>query len=285
MIISLLGILKPKIVFGNIISCLGGFLLASKGNVNYNLLFWSLISVSLVVGSSCILNNVIDRNIDKNMNRTKKRILVINPCFYRFSIFSSIFLAMLGLFLFGWFINILCVFLSCLGVIVYSFFYSFLLKTKSIYSTIIGSISGAIPSLLGYCSVTNYIDLCTVNLFIIMFFWQIPHSYAIFVMNLDDYKKAKIPVYPVIKPIWVTKRCVSIFIFLFLISIFCLTAIGYAGYKFFLILSLLSIIWFFLSIKEYHNDKKNIFWSKNIFYLSIVIMIVLNIMISIDFVN
>ncbi|XBC40655.1 MAG: heme o synthase [Buchnera aphidicola (Nurudea yanoniella)] len=276
-------ILKPRIVFGNLISSLGGFFLASKGDISYNLLFLNLISISLIVSASCIFNNIIDYKIDKHMNRTKKRILVTHPSFYSFSIFSAIFLGVLGLFLFGFFVNLLCMILAFCGFMIYVLFYSIILKTRSIYSTIVGSVSGAIPPVLGYCSVVNHINLCSVNLFLILFFWQIPHSYSIFIMHFNDYKNANIPVYPIIKPFFFTKRCVNVFIILFLISICFFTIIGCTGYKFLLILLFFSITWLYFSCKKYRYDKNNILWSKNVFYHSIFVMLILNFMMSIDF--
>ncbi|QCI23429.1 heme o synthase [Buchnera aphidicola] len=285
MIMLLFGLLKPRIVFGNSISSLGGFLLASKGNVNYYLLFLNLISISLVVSSACILNNVIDYKIDQRMNRTKNRILVINSCFYNLSIYISVFLGIFGLFLYGWFFNLLCVLLASCALIIYIVFYSLYLKMKSRHSTIIGSLSGAIPPILGYCSVVNHINLCMVNLFIIFFIWQIPHSYSIFVKNLQDYKNAKIPVFPAVKPFLTVRYHVNIFILLFLMCTCSLTIINCTGYKFFYSLLILSLIWFYLSIKKYKNDKEHIIWSKNVFYCSILIMFIMNIMISIDFID
>ncbi|XBC37563.1 MAG: heme o synthase [Buchnera aphidicola (Meitanaphis microgallis)] len=280
-----LELLKPKIIFGNLISCLGGFLLASKGNIHYNLLFLNLIGISLIVGSSCILNNVIDYKLDKQMSRTKNRILVTNVCYYNLAIYFAIFLGILGLFTYGYFINILCMFFALLGFIIYVIFYSLYLKKRSIYSTVIGSISGAIPPVLGYCSVTNYIDLCAINLFIVLIFWQIPHSYAIFLMHLNDYKHANIPIFPIVKSFLVTQYHIKICILLFLIFSCFFTVMHFTGYKFFFSILVLSIVWLYLSSKTYDDDKNHIIWSKNIFYHSIIIMLVMNIMMAIDCVS
>nr|VUD32634.1 protoheme IX farnesyltransferase [Raoultella sp. NCTC 9187] len=67
-----LQVTKPGIIFGNLISVIGGFLLASKGHIDYPLFAWTLLGVSLVVASGCVFNNYIDRDIDRKMERTKK---------------------------------------------------------------------------------------------------------------------------------------------------------------------------------------------------------------------
>src|SRR5699024_2136019 len=71
-----LQVTKPGIIFGNLISVIGGFLLASKGEIDYPLFFATLLGVSLVVASGCVFNNYIDRDIDRIMERTKNRPLV-----------------------------------------------------------------------------------------------------------------------------------------------------------------------------------------------------------------
>jgi heme O synthase-like polyprenyltransferase len=71
-----LQVTKPGIIFGNLISVIGGFLLASKGHIDYPLFIWTLLGVSLVVASGCVFNNYIDRDIDRKMERTKNRVLV-----------------------------------------------------------------------------------------------------------------------------------------------------------------------------------------------------------------
>lgn len=284
MIIRFLGLLKPRIIVGNLISSLGGFFLASKGNINYYLLLLNLMSLSFVVGSSCVFNNVIDYKLDRLMNRTKNRILVTNTHIYNFAIFFAIFLGILGLFIFGWFINILCMVLSFLGLIIYVVFYSFFLKKRSMYSTIIGSISGAIPPVLGYCSVTNHIDWCAINLFFVLFLWQIPHSYAIFIMHLDDYKNANIPIFPVVQSLSITRVHMNIFILFFLVFSCLLTVTHCTGYKFFFILLIFSTVWFYIATKKYYHDNY-ITFSKSVFYCSIIIMLIMNVMMSIDFIR
>jgi protoheme IX farnesyltransferase len=76
MIKQYLQVTKPGIIFGNLISVVGGFLLASKGVIDYPLFLATLIGVSLVVASGCVFNNYIDRDIDSIMERTKNRVLV-----------------------------------------------------------------------------------------------------------------------------------------------------------------------------------------------------------------
>ena len=137
-----LQVTKPGIIFGNLISVIGGFLLASKGSIDYPLFIYTLVGVSLVVASGCVFNNYIDRDIDRKMERTKNRVLVkglISPAV------SLVYATLLGIagFMLLWFgANPLACWLGVMGFVVYVGVYSLYMKRHSVYGTLIGSLSG-----------------------------------------------------------------------------------------------------------------------------------------------
>ena len=153
-----LQVTKPGIIFGNLISVIGGFLLASKGSIDYPLFIYTLVGVSLVVASGCVFNNYIDRDIDRKMERTKNRVLVkglISPAV------SLVYATLLGIagFMLLWFgANPLACWLGVMGFVVYVGVYSLYMKRHSVYGTLIGSLSGAAPPVIGYCAVTGEFD-------------------------------------------------------------------------------------------------------------------------------
>lgn len=134
-----LQVTKPGIIFGNLISVIGGFLLASKGSIDYPLFIYTLVGVSLVVASGCVFNNYIDRDIDRKMERTKNRVLVkglISPAV------SLVYATLLGIagFMLLWFgANPLACWLGVMGFVVYVGVYSLYMKRHSVYGTLIGS--------------------------------------------------------------------------------------------------------------------------------------------------
>ncbi|MBK4775793.1 protoheme IX farnesyltransferase [Candidatus Pantoea edessiphila] len=274
-------LVKPKIIFGNLVSVAGGFLLAAKGNVNYILLMFTLIGVSLVIASSCILNNIIDRDIDKKMERTKNRILASGFMSLRSSIFYAVISGIIGLFLLYFYVNHISTILAVLGSGIYVVIYSFYMKRRSIYSTLIGSIAGATPPVIGYCAVTSKFNICALILALIFSLWQIPHSYSIAILFLKDYKSANIPVLPVIKGIQTTKNHIIFYILLFIISIIMLTIGGYAGYMYLIVSLIVSLIWFIIALSGYKTDN-NTSWARQLFMYSIFTITIVSIMISID---
>ncbi|MCX2958779.1 MAG: UbiA family prenyltransferase, partial [Serratia symbiotica] len=97
--------------------------------------------------------------------------------------------------------NPLAMWLAVMGFVVYVGVYSLYMKRHSVYGTLIGSLSGAAPPVIGYCAVTNEPDTGALILLAIFSLWQMPHSYAIAIFRFKDYQAANIPVLPVVKGI------------------------------------------------------------------------------------
>ncbi|QCI20015.1 protoheme IX farnesyltransferase [Buchnera aphidicola (Brevicoryne brassicae)] len=278
-----LEIIKPGIVFGNVILIIGSFLFASSRSFFcLCLFFYTVIGTSLVISSACIFNNLIDRDIDQKMKRTSNRVLPKEILSSTLVLVFAIFLGISGIFILGLLVNYLSMILSIFGFFVYIVLYTLLYKRKSIYSTFIGSFSGSTPSIIGYTAVTNTIDLCSVLLFSIFIFWQMAHFYSISIVRIEDYKKANIPVFSVIKGVFITKRHIFYYIFSFTFFSSSLTFLGYTSFIFLLFSSIFNFYWLFLSFfnLKKDNNKKN---AIQLFYYSILVVIIFNILISIDF--
>lgn len=119
-----------------------------------------------------------------------------------------------------------------MGFVVYVGVYSLYMKRHSVYGTLIGSLSGAAPPVIGYCAVTGDFDSGAAILLAIFSLWQMPHSYAIAIFRFKDYQAANIPVLPVVKGISVAKNHITLYIIAFAVATLMLTLGGYAGYKY-----------------------------------------------------
>lgn len=277
-----LQVTKPSIIFGNLISVVGGFLLASQGNINYPLFAATLLGVLLVVASGAVFNNYIDRDIDKKMERTKNRALVkglISPT--TTLIYASI-LGISGVILLYISANPLATLFSIIGFVIYVGVYSLYMKRKSVYGTLVGSLSGAMPPVIGYCAVTNQFDTGALILLLIFSMWQMPHSYAIAIFRFKDYQAASIPVLPVIKGIQVTKYHITVYILAFMIAAVMLTLSGYVGYKYLIVATFVSLWWLCIALMGYKTENNGI-WARKLFVLSIISITVLSVMMSVDF--
>ncbi|PVZ87348.1 protoheme IX farnesyltransferase [Serratia sp. S1B] len=282
MIKQYLQVTKPGIIFGNLISVIGGFLLASKGSIDYSLFFSTLLGVSLVVASGCVFNNYIDRDIDKKMERTKNRVLVKGLIAPNVSLIYATLLGIAGFTLLYIAANPLAMWLAVMGFVVYVGVYSLYMKRHSVYGTLIGSLSGAAPPVIGYCAVTNEFDAGALILLAIFSLWQMPHSYAIAIFRLKDYQAANIPVLPVVKGISVAKNHITVYILAFMIATLMLTLVGYAGYKYLIVAAAVSVWWLGMALRGYKAENDSI-WARKLFIFSIVAITSLSVMMSIDF--
>lgn len=282
MIKQYLLVTKPGIIFGNLVSVIGGFFLASKGSLDLPLFLATIIGVSLVIASGCAFNNYIDQDIDRIMERTKNRVLVQGLISPKVTLVYATLLGLVGVALLDIVANRLAALLAVMGFVVYVGLYSLWLKRKSVYGTLIGSLSGAAPPVIGYCAVSNQFDMAALILLLIFSLWQMPHSYAIAIFRFKDYQSASIPVLPVKYGISVTKNHIFRYILAFAVATLMLTLSGYAGYSYFVVAALISVGWLAMAQAGFKTTNDQV-WAKKLFMFSIIAITTLSVMMSIDF--
>ncbi len=134
-------LMKPGIIYGNLLTTIGGFLFASKDHIDISLLIFTLLGTSLIIGSACVFNNYIDRDIDVKMDRTKKRALVsgiIKPL--QALVFGAV-IGLVGLAILIVHTNGLVVLIGSLAFLIYVVFYG-ISKRRSVHGTLVGSLAG-----------------------------------------------------------------------------------------------------------------------------------------------
>ena len=275
-------ITKPGILFGNLISVIGGFFLASKGRVDIALLLSTIIGLSLVIASGCVVNNVLDRDVDRLMTRTRNRPLAKGLISPRNALIYALALGVGGMALLSAATaNILSITIVLAGFAIYVGIYSHL-KRNSIYAPLIGSLAGAAPPLAGYCAVSNQFDMGAVILLSIFSLWQMPHFYAIAIYRMDDYAAAAVPVFPIKQGISAAKKHIIGYILAFIAATLMLTFTGYTGYSYLGAAIALGLVWLSIAWGAYKASDDR-FWAKKLFGWSILTIFVLSFMMSIDF--
>ena len=189
-----LELIKLRLTLLVTFSAVFGFLLSSN-EIDYFSLFILIISGVFITGSSVINNQIIEKNLDKLMNRTKGRPLPTNKLSSKNALIISIILAILGLSLMVIFLNNLTALLSFISLILYTFIYTPLKRVGPI-AVFVGAIPGALPPLIGWAASSNTISLEAIIIFSIQFIWQFPHFWAIAWVSDDDYKKAGFKLLP-----------------------------------------------------------------------------------------
>lgn len=270
---------KPGIIYGNAITVTAGFFLASRGHIDWALFFWTLMGISLVMASGCVINNYFDRDIDSKMERTKRRALVRGTILPENALFFGKILAVIGLTILYINTNTLTVSVAVGGLFVYVVLYTKWLKRTSTFGTLIGSISGAVPPVVGYLAVSNSLDLGVILLFLILMLWQMPHSFAIAIYRFDDYRNAEIQVLPVKRGIQITKIQTILYIAVFIPVALALAVFGYTGYVYYFFMLTATLLWLAYAIvglyKSPVNDKK---WARMMFAYSIFLLIIFSVL-------
>lgn len=269
---------KPGIIRGNLIIALAGYLFGAAGNIDWNILLGLAIGSSLIIASACVYNNIIDRHIDKRMDRTKNRALVEGTISVRSaSLFGATLLVLAVLVLFIT-TNLLALTVALIGHIAYVILYTFS-KRVTVHGTLLGTISGATPPVIGYVAATSRLDLTTLLLFLILVAWQMPHFYAIAIFRYNDYKKAKIPVLPVVKGYERTRKEIVVYILLFILICVLLGVYGITSLYLVILMILASSYWLYLAMKPY---KDVVGWARKQFKWSLNVLLLLSATLSVD---
>jgi len=212
------------------------------------------------------------------MERTKDRAFVVGSVSTRAALALATLLGVDGFFLLIFGANVIAACIAGVGFIFYVIFYSYA-KRAGHWGTLVGSVSGAVPILVGYTAVTDRIDATGAILFLILVVWQMPHFYAIAMNRLSDYRVADIPVLPIEKGTRITKINIVIYIVLFLLAICSLAVVAHTGYVFVIVVLAASIWWLIMAVRGFSavDDKK---WAKKVFLFSLVTLLVFSLMLS-----
>lgn len=154
-----------------------------------------IVSGFLVTGASNGFNQVIEKDLDKLMNRTSKRPLPDSRMSVNEGLVIAILMGLAGIILLYHYINPLSALLGAFALISYTFVYT-PLKKSTPFAVFVGAFPGAIPPMLGYVAATNTIDLSALLLFSTQFIWQFPHFWAIAWVLDEDYKRAGFKMLP-----------------------------------------------------------------------------------------
>lgn len=172
-----------------------GFILASGRAINWNSLVFFALGGFLVTGSANIINQIIESDLDKLMNRTMNRPLPTGKISSVEATLFSFLLGGVGLYLLLIYTNIPTTLLTLMSSILYGFVYT-PLKRKGPIAVFVGAIPGALPPLIGWCAAAGNISYEALLIFGIQFIWQFPHFWAIAWVLDDDYKKAGFKLLP-----------------------------------------------------------------------------------------
>jgi protoheme IX farnesyltransferase len=190
---------KPQIVELLLVTTIPTMMVAAGGWPDLRTLLVVLIGGGLAGGAASALNCYIDRDIDELMRRTKRRPLPAHSVTPRSVLVFGLTLAVISVAMMAVFTNWLATALTAGAIFYYDVVYTLWLKRRTPANTFWGGICGAAPVIIGWAAVTGTVSALGWVLFGVVFFWQMPHFYALAIKYKDDYARAGIPMLPVVR--------------------------------------------------------------------------------------
>ena len=253
---SFVTLCKPKIVLLLTVTALVGMLLAVEFYSNIFNSLASLLGFALLAASSAALNQIFDRESDKNMARTKERPLASGDISLVQALTFTAILLFVGSSLLLYFSNLLTLLITTFGFIFYSLVYTIYLKWATPQNIVIGGLSGALPPLIGWTAVTNEVSLLPLILVLVIFLWTPPHFWPLAIDRIDEYEKEGVPMMPIAKGVTRTKKEMVVYAVLLLGASLAPFFYNLTGYFYLISTTLLNLYFIYLCI-SYLDDKDN----------------------------
>ena len=273
-------LLKPRVMSLAVFTALVGQLLALQSNINHPMLtLFSLFSIALGAGGAGCINMWYDRDIDAIMDRTRGRPIpqgLIKPAE---ALSLGIILSIISTVLLTLSANIIAGILLASSILFYVFIYTIWLKRKTYQNIVIGGAAGALPPLIGWTSISDSISFYPIILFLIIFIWTPPHFWSLSLYTNQDYKKAKIPMLPVLLGKKQTiKSIIKYSFFLYLVSLLPYF-FQYSGIIYLITALVLGSLFIYLAFMLKEESIKS---AKNLFRFSIFYLFILYLVLIID---
>lgn len=182
-------LIKARLTSLVLLTTLAGFYLGWQGAMDYARMLHALLGTGLLAAGAAALNQLLEREFDARMRRTETRPLPAGHLTQDTVLVFGVTVSVIGLVWLAVFVNLLCAVLGVLTLASYLFVYT-PLKRKTPLNTIIGAVPGALPPLMGWVAARGEITPAGWALFAILFFWQMPHFYAIAWLCREDYERA-----------------------------------------------------------------------------------------------
>ncbi|MSR78144.1 MAG: protoheme IX farnesyltransferase [Candidatus Omnitrophica bacterium] len=268
---------KPRLVSLVLLSTVVGFVMAEKGSVDWKLLMLTLFGTALTAAGSMALNQWMESDRDAMMKRTAVRPIPQKRISRPQALLFGGILSLTGVALLYTFVNPISSGIAAATILSYLLVYT-PLKVKTVYSTLVGALPGALPPLIGWAASRGELNFQGWTLFAIVFFWQMPHFLALSWMLRDQYKVAGFRMLAVLDPDGkqVFKEMVFYSIVMVPVSVLPsfvgLTGIVYGGIMLILSLGFLFLLW---KDRNQFNEKARFLFRMSLLYLSILLIVMM----------
>ncbi|MFD1927796.1 heme o synthase [Sporosarcina siberiensis] len=269
---------KGLVLIANVLPVFVGYWLAlhftnAAFSEHLDMFFLTMIGSTVLMAGALVLNNWYDVDIDTVMTRTQQRPTVTGRISLKTVLILGIALSIIG-FVLLLFTTVEAAIYGFIGWFTYVILYTMWSKRRYTLNTVIGSVSGAVTPLIGWAAIAPAMHIVPIVLFIILFIWQIPHTFAIAMKKSEEYRVADVAMLPVVYGFDMTKRQMAVYIICLLPWPFYLSSLGMT---FVIVATVLNLGWFVVSVSSSYI-KDDFKWAQINFLYSVNYLAILFIM-------
>ena len=236
-----IALLKPRVLSLVVFSGAIGLIVA-PGHLNPVLAFTAILCITVAAGACGAINMWYDRDIDAIMRRTRRRPIPAGRIEPGAALGFGITLAVGSVIVMGLALNIPAALILALSICFYVFVYTVWLKRRTPQNIVIGGAAGAFPPVIGWAAVTGSVDLIPLVLFAIIFIWTPPHFWSLALWANDDYKRAGVPMLPVVSGAKETRRQIMLYTIIMVPLTLVPVAMGFSGVPYGVAAGLLGLV-------------------------------------------
>ena len=251
---------KPLIVVLLLITTFGGLVVGGRAWPAPGLALWTMLGGALAAGGSSALNQYIDRDLDKKMQRTENRPLASGRMLPAEGLAYGLALCLISYYILAGFVNLTAALLSLAGILYYVVAYSLVLKSATTQNIVIGGGAGAIPPMVGWAAATGHLNLAAWILFLIVFMWTPPHFWALAIVRAKDYARAGIPMLPVVKGEKATRAQIMLYTVLLVATTLLLPLVHVTGRVYFVSAAVLGLLLLVAAWRVWKTPGNKVAW-------------------------
>ena len=247
--------MKLRVVELLLVTTLPAMVLAQRGLPPLGLVVATLAGGTLAAGSAHAFNQVLERDIDAVMRRTRRRPVAISVISPRAAALFAAALLAFAIVLMLAFVNPLAAALTVVANVFYVVVYTVLLKRRTSQNIVWGGVAGCLPTLIGWAAVTGSLAWPPVLLFLVVFFWTPPHYWPLAMRFRDDYARAGVPMLPVVASARVVAAQILAYSWAMVITTLALWRVADLGWLYG-VLATLAGVWFLAEAHRLHRRAK-----------------------------
>lgn len=272
-------LLKPRVMSLVVFTAAAAIFLA-PGDIHPLMACITILCVSLGSGAAGAINMWVERDTDALMERTRNRPLPSGRMDPQNAIEFAVAMAFASVFIMAVGVNLVAAAILALAILFYVFVYTIWLKRSTPQNIVIGGAAGAFPPMIGWAAVTGSVSFESIMLFILIFLWTPPHFWALALYKSDDYAKAGIPMLPVVKGNFATRKQILLYTIILFFSSLAPFFMGMAGEVYLVGATLLGLEFLRLALSLYREYSEAL--ARKTFYFSISYLFLLFTLLVVD---